>query len=495
MAVIKLDLDRIVGSVDRRILGGFTEHAGRCVYGGIFDERSPLSDAEGFRTDVIEAVRRLKPPVLRWPGGNFASGYHFADGIGPVSARPCRQDLAWQVEESNRFGTDEFMRYCELVGAEPYLCVNLGTGTMDEAQAWVEYCNGTGNTYWAGQRRANGHEEPYRVRLWGLGNEVYGYWQIGAMSAADYVTAARQFAKVMTWTDPTIELVSCGENGWSAWDRTVLEGLAPFIRYHSLHISTGSADYWTNVLSPHQAERALRIAGAMIERVRYDQHIDHPIHVAYDEWNAWFREEDGPEWLEERCTLADALAVATFLHTFVRHCRVVRVANLARLVNAIAPIVTGPDGLFLQSIYHPLRLFADHLGEWCLDGFGESGRHEFSEALEPTRKPYRIADQGPFPVLDAVATYTLGTGQLMLSVINRDPENDVTAEIQIANPLRRQTAVVEELNGDDTDEVNSFATPERVNVSAGTVEKFGPGARYAFPAHSLTVITMRCELE
>jgi alpha-N-arabinofuranosidase len=375
-------------------------------------------------------------------------------------------DLAWHAEESNRFGTDEFMRYCELIGAEPYLCVNMGTGTLDEAHAWVEYCNGTGNTHWANQRRANGHEEPYGVRLWGLGNEMYGSWQIGARSAADYVTAAREVAKVMTWTDPKIELVSCGESGWSDWDRTVLEGLAEFVRYHSLHIYTGSDDYWTNVLAPHQVERALRITGSLIEQVRYNQRIGHPIFVAYDEWNVWFREKEGRGGLEERYTLADALAVATFLHAFVRHSRLVRVANLAQLVNVISPIVTSPGGLFLQSIYHPLRLFADHLGETSLDVFVSCDRHELSQASEPDPWPHRIADNGPFPVLDAAATYSPGSRELMLSVINRDPDHDVTTEIQIANSLQPQTAAVEELNSDGTGASNSFEAPERVSVSA-----------------------------
>ena len=496
VAVIKLDLDRATSAVDRRILGGFTEHLGRCIYGGVFDEGSPLSDAEGFRTDVVEAVRRLKPPLMRWPGGNFVSGYHFADGIGPAASRPRRKDLAWHAEESNRFGTDEFMRFCQLIGAEPYLCVNMGTGTMDEAAAWVEYCNGTGDTYWANQRRANGHEEPYGVRLWGLGNEMYGAWQIGQLSAADYVKAARQFAKVMTWTDPSIELVSCGETGWTDWDRVVIEGLAEFIRYHSVHIYTGSEDYWTNVLQPHQVEHALRVTGALIEQVRYNQHITHPIHVAYDEWNVWFREREGREGLEERYSLADALAVATYLHAFVRHAGLVKIANLAQLVNVIAPIVTSPDGLFLQSIYHPLRLFADHLGATALDVFVDAETHQLTQSAEPDPWPYRVADAGPFPVLDAVATYTpAGSpdgGRLMLSVINRDPVNDVSAEIRIANSLRRLDATVEELNSDAVDATNSFAAPDRVSVSAGTIEKFGDGTSYTFPAHSLTVFTLPC---
>ncbi len=493
MAVIKLDLDRVLGPVDRRILGCFTEHLGRCIYGGIFDEGSPRSDDQGFRTDVIEAVKALKPPLLRWPGGNFVSGYHFTDGIGPKDQRPRRTELAWHTEESNRFGTDEFMRYCELVDAEPYLCVNMGTGTMDEAAAWVEYCNGTGDTYWANQRRANGHEAPYGVKLWGLGNEMYGPWQIGQLSAEDYVKAARQYAKVMSWTDPSIELVSCGETGWSDWDRVVLEGLAEFVRYHSVHIYTGSNDYWTNVLVPHQAERAIRITGALIEQVRYNQKIKHPISIAYDEWNVWFRERDGTTGLEERYTLADALAVTTFLHGFVRHSSLVPIANLAQLVNVIAPIVTSPDGLFLQTIYHPLRLFADHLGEQALDVFTSCDTHELAQPAETESWPHQVADLGPFPVLDAAATYSPDRREVMLSVINRDPEHDVSTELQLAQAVAPVTVTVEEVNGEAVGTTNSFDAPEAVTVSTGTIEKFTSGTTYTFPAHSLTVLTFRAE--
>src|ERR671912_3069106 len=197
MARIKVDPDRRVGTLDRRVFGGFIEHLGRCIYGGIFDESSPLSDDRGYRRDVLEAARNLRMPILRWPGGNFVSGYHWTDGIGPRDERPRKIELAWFSEESNRFGTGEFIEYCRVLGTEPFICVNMGSGTMDEAQAWVEYCNGTGNTLWANLRRANGHAEPYRVKYWGLGNELYGGWQIGALSAEDYVSKAREFSKVM----------------------------------------------------------------------------------------------------------------------------------------------------------------------------------------------------------------------------------------------------------------------------------------------------------
>jgi len=185
LARIKLDPDRRIGTLDRRVFGGFVEHLGRCIHGGVFDEGSSLSDERGYRRDVLAAAKDLRIPIPRWHGGNLVSGYHWTDGIGPREERPRKMDLAWSTEESNRFGTDEFIEYCRMLGAEPYICVNMGTGTMDEAQAWVEYCNGTGDTYWTDLRRKNGHEEPYNVKYCGLGNEMYGEWQIGALSAED----------------------------------------------------------------------------------------------------------------------------------------------------------------------------------------------------------------------------------------------------------------------------------------------------------------------
>jgi alpha-N-arabinofuranosidase len=260
-----------------------------------------------------------------------------------------------------------------------------------------------------------------------------------------------------------------------------------------VHIYTGSNDYWTNVLVPHQAERAIRITGALIEQVRYNQKIKHPISIAYDEWNVWFRERDGTTGLEERYTLADALAVTTFLHGFVRQSSLVPIANLAQLVNVIAPIVTSPDGLFLQTIYHPLRLFADHLGEQALDVFTSCDTHELAQPAETESWAHQVADLGPFPVLDAAATYSPDRGEVMLSVINRDPEHDVSTELQLAQDMAPVTVTVEEVNGDSVGTTNSFDAPEAVTVSTGAIEKFTSGTTYTFPAHSLTVLTFRAE--
>ncbi len=501
MAKIKIDRERQIGPVDRRIYSGFIEHLGRCIYGGIFDEHSPLSDEHGFRRDVMNALRGLKNPVLRWPGGNFVSGYHWRDGVGPVEERPRRMELAWRVEESNRFGTNEFLQYCELLGVEPYLCVNMGNGTMDEAQAWVEYCNGNGNTSWANLRRSHGHEAPYNVKYWGLGNEMYGDWQIGSLSVEDYVKKAREFAKVMKWTDPTIQLVSCGLDGLQDWDRIVIEELARLVDFHSIHLYTGSTDYYSNVFSAHQADRALRNCRALIDRVRYQQRIQHPISVVYDEWNIWFREEAPPNTsyqLEERYTLADALAVATYLNIFIRHCHTVKMANLAQMVNVIAPIFTNSEGLFLQTIYAPLQLYATSMQGIALDIAIESETYELQAEQETSRWQHRVADLGPFKFLDAAATYDASEQMLTLAVVNRDGERSHTSTISIMDTLLPNSVTLYEVNGTHPNVTNSFEHPDEVKIQERTLELgeqqvVGQHLQYTFPAHSLTMMRMRLE--
>ncbi len=500
MAKIKIDIERQIGPIDRRIYSGFIEHLGRCIYGGIFDEHSPLSDKHGFRRDVMDALRGLKNPVLRWPGGNFVSGYHWLDGVGPVEQRPRRMELAWHVEESNRFGTNEFLLYCEQLGVEPYICVNMGNGTMDEAQAWVEYCNGKGDTYWANLRRQHGHEEPYNVKYWGLGNEMYGTWQIGSLSVTDYVKKAREFAKVMKWTDPTIQLVSCGLDGLKEWDRIVIEELAHLVDFHSIHLYTGSDDYYSNVFSAHQADRALRNCRALIDQVRYQQKIQHPISIVYDEWNIWFREDAPPSTpyqLEERYNLADALAIATYLNIFIRHCRTLTMANLAQMVNVIAPIVTNEEGLFLQTIYAPLQLYATYMQGDALDIHVDSETYDLPiEQETSSRWTHRVADLGPFKFLDATATYDATEHMLTLAVVNRDLERSHTSTIQVMDVPLPNSIMLYEVNGIDPKVMNSFEHPSEVKIQERTLELAEQDVteqrlHYTFPAHSLTLMRMR----
>jgi alpha-L-arabinofuranosidase len=493
MARIGIDLARRIATVDRRIFGNFIEHLGRCIYGGIYEEGSPLSDARGFRKDVLEAVRPLRVPLLRWPGGNFVSGYHWVDGVGPKDQRPRRTELAWYAEESNRFGTLDFIAYCREIGAEPFICVNMGSGTMDEAQAWVEYCNGTGNTSWANLRRQHGHPEPLRVKYWGLGNEMYGSWQIGNLNAHDYVKKARGFATLMKRTDPSIVLIGCGQNGWSEWDEIVLGGLADLIDFHSIHLYTGSADHYTTVFSSHQAERAVRICAALIERVRAAQRIAHPIHIAFDEWNVWWRtrsHEDRVGGVEERYTLTDALAVATYLNGFIRHCDTVKIANLAQLVNAIAPVFTSPTGLFLQTIYHPLRLYAEHTREIGLDVHVSGETYALAPAQETGSegRVHHVAELGPFTLLDAAASCDAAGRQVTLAVVNRDAARAHQATIDLGGASAAGDLAIAEVNGPDVRAMNTFERPRAVEAAERTGSAKGSRFEYEFPAHSITVL-------
>lgn len=486
-ARVTINRDRTIGTVDRRIFGGFIEHLGRCIYGGIFDEGSPLADERGFRKDVMQAVDGLRMPVLRWPGGNFVSGYTWTDGIGPAEERPRRIELAWHDVESNRFGTDEFIAYCRAIGAEPYICVNMGTGTMDEARAWVEYCNGTSDTYWANRRRQNGHEEPYNVRYWGLGNEVYGSWQMGALSADDYVKKATEFAKLMSRTDPAIELISCGLDGISDWDQTVLSGLAKYIRYHSIHIYTGSDDFAENVYQPHLAEFDLQVVKTAIDRVRFAQKIDHEIMVAYDEWNVWFRERSETSGLEERYTLGDALAVAAYLNIFIRQCEVMGMANLAQLVNVIAPIFTSPEGMFLQTIFHPLQLMAEHTQELALDAWYQGPVQELPATVATTGADSRVARLGPFDVVDASATRSADGSTVAVSLVNRSGKDAVELAIDLGSARIDGTMQRYEITGADPTVTNDFGQ-QRVRVEQRDESVSGSEVNITLPPHSHTVL-------
>jgi alpha-L-arabinofuranosidase len=429
---IAIDPGRTVGELDRNVFGGFVEHLGRCIYGGLYEEGSPLSDQRGFRQDVLGLLRELRMGVLRWPGGNFVSNYHWKDGIGPKDDRPARPELAWggtEGKETNRFGTDEFLAYCAELGTEPYFCLNMGTGTLAEALDWVEYCNRETGTAWADRRAVNGHPEPYRVRYWGLGNEMYGDWQVGALSAEEYVREATRWARAIKMLDPGAKLVSCGMNGWNDWDRVVIEAMAPLVDYHSLHIYTGSDDYWTDVLQPHQAERAIACARALIARTAYVKKIPQPPRIAYDEWNVWFRTDDGT--LEERYNFADALAVGTYLNVFTRNCDWVKMANLAQMVNAIAPIVTTPEIAVTQPIYYPVLLHAQAALPWAVDVYTDGPTVDWPAGADPGRWPHRVSDLGPFPVVDAAATVDAGRGRVALTLVNRNPDQAETAEIVV----------------------------------------------------------------
>ena len=470
-AVVTVDPTVIDGDLDQRVFGGLVEHVGRSIYGGVTTAANGLFPPDLVRHDVLQALREMRVSVVRWPGGNFASGYDWRDGIGPVDQRPARSNLSWLEEEPNTFGTNEFLSWAADLGAEPYLVVNMGTGNIDLAQAWVEYCNGSGNTYWANLRRSHGREAPYGVRYWGLGNEVYGEWQIGQMDVHDYVKKAREFSKVMLWTDPEIELVSCGRDGMSDWDRVVIEELAEYVRWHSIHVYTGSTDHWTNVLSPHHVARAVRNVSSIIERVRYVKQIPHPIHVAVDEWNVAYRTMDEVGWrnhfraaLDERYTLSDTVAVSSFLTTFVRLHRELRMANLGQLINALGALVTNEDTVLRQGIYHAFALFSRNAQEFVTPVTVHSRRVNMPVGDEVGPRTFRIADLGPFDVLDAAATVNVRGDELTVWLVSRDPDSSTRVEVRTTGRQIRNPTRVELLRGPEPEAVNSFQHPDQIDV-------------------------------
>ncbi|MGQ9673985.1 MAG: alpha-N-arabinofuranosidase [Candidatus Aminicenantales bacterium] len=476
---IKIDLDRTIGEIDPRIYGNFIEHLGRCIYGGIYDPASPRADEDGFRKDVVEATQRLKVTILRWPGGNFASGYHWEDGIGPKETRPKRIDLAWGAIEPNLIGTDEYIRFCRKVGAEPYICINLGTGTWDEAKYWVEYCNRESGTHYADLRRKNGAEKPHQVTYWALGNEMDGSWQMGHRSAEDYGKFALEAAKLMKWVDPKIKLVACGSShfgsNWVDWNRIVLSYLVDYADYIALHTYLGNRrnNYYHFLAQTTDVDARIKVTEGLIREALLKSKRKEPIYIAFDEWNVWYR-AGVRERLEETYNLEDALVVALFLNTFVRNADIVKIANLAQLVNVIAPIRADEKGLWLQTIYHPLYLFANNCFGKSLDVFVES-------------ETYDAGDYKNIPYLDVSATYQAEKKELILNVVNRHKDKDLEAEVLGQERQFSGMAIIEEVNGPDIKAENSL-TEQRVKISTKETPISGSRFRYRFPAHSFTMI-------
>ncbi|RME57948.1 MAG: alpha-N-arabinofuranosidase, partial [Caldilineae bacterium] len=345
---VHVDLARIIAPVDRNIFGGFAEHLGRCIYGGIYEPGSPLAGPDGLRTDVLDALRRLHMPVIRYPGGNFVSGYRWRDGVGPKEERVPRQELAWKTVEPNTFGTDEFVHFCRRLGTEPYIAVNCGDGDMREARDWVEYCNGVNDTEPVRLRRRNGHEAPHNVKYWGIGNEVDGPWQIGHKTPEECARTYTEFAKVMKWTDPSIKLLASATSSWRPdWverAQLLIEQAGDKIDYMAIHWYVGNrADDFPSYMALSELfEERLSAYAGIIRAVCLAQRRPF-IPIAVDEWNVWYRTHQ-PEMLEEVYNLEDALVVAMHFNAFLRHADTVKMANIAQIVNVIAPIMTKPDG-------------------------------------------------------------------------------------------------------------------------------------------------------
>ncbi len=497
-ARIKIDLDRTIGEVDEKIYGNFVEHLGRCVYGGIYDPGNPLSDDRGFRKDVLEAVKGLNVSLTRYPGGNFVSNYHWIDGVGPKEERPPRMELAWGRLESNHFGTNEFMEYAKEIDTEPYFAVNLGTGTIEEAQRWVEYTNVKEGPYYAELRKKHGFPEPYGIKYWSLGNEMDGPWQMGHLNAEDYSKKAREAGKLMKLTDPTIKLVAAGSSNFYPgadpmhWNKVVLDELKDVVDYIALHMYVGNVedDYYAFVASPLVLEKRTHLVEGLINEAmsRTDRGDRDPIYIAWDEYNIWYRwrsEETmtGERALEEKYNLEDALVISGFLNAFIRNADVVKIANMAQLVNVIAPIFTSENDMFLQTIYYPLSLFAEHAYGTSLDVYVDSDKYdtgEFALGLGEQR-----ANLKSVPYLDVSVIHQ--GDELIINVLNRHKEKAITTEIIAQEGEFTGDFEIFEINGPDLKAENDFGKTAVETVKKDLKGK-GETVTYDFPAHSFTMI-------
>jgi len=486
MNQINIDPERTLGDIERNIFGGFAEQLGRCIYGGIYDPDSSLADEDGLRSDLRAALQRLNMPIVRYPGGNFVSGYRWMDGIGPRQERPGRHDLAWNAVESNQFGTNEFIRFCRKLNIEPYLCVNCGDGDMREAADWVEYCNGTGDTALAKLRREHGFKEPHKVKYWGIGNEVDGPWQIGYKTAQEYARAVTEFGKVMKRVDPDIKLAASATCRWRDFverGQLILEQAGDLIDYMALHWYVGNTanDFSAYMSLSELFERRLSAYEGLIRAVRLDRGIKHPIYIAVDEWNVWYRmrsrDIDMPEQniLEEIYNLEDALVVAMHFNAFIRHAYSVRMANIAQITNVIAPILTRPDGLVLQTIFYPFELYSHTCGQIALDVWWQG-------------ETFAGGEYTGIRMLDVSATLDEAQKQLVLYVVNRSRTEAMETTISLTTGRFTGSVRAFVVNGPDIKAENTFATPNAVGTSESTLTAKGQSLGYTFEPHSVTVL-------
>ena len=494
---IYLDSRRTISPLDPNVFGSFLEHLGRAIYEGIYDPGSSLSDANGFRKDVIDEVRQLGVPIIRYPGGNFVSGYNWLDGVGPKKDRPRTLDKAWNTIETNQFGTDEFMAWCKLVGAKPLMGLNLGTGTPEKAAALVEYCNVEKGTKWSDLRRSHGVEKPYKVEHWCLGNEMDGPWQIGHMTATEYGMKAQDAARQMHYVDPSLKLIACGSSHnrmptYLEWDREVLEQCYEHVDGLSLHRYFGNTQEDTGADSTKylamnlSMEQQIAESLAVCDLVRGHKRSPKKLWLSFDEWNVWYRarsgdavnghEQEAPHLLEEVYNLEDALLVGGILNTLMRNADRVKIACLAQLINVIAPITTNAKGSLRQTIFYPYSFALQYARGTVLNLLVDS----------PT---YEASQMGQVPYVDAAGTLNSADGKVSLFILNRDLNKAHTVEINWQDKAPSQVLNSISLTGSDLKAINSFDAPKRVvPQTADKPSTSGGRTKFEVPARSYTVI-------
>ncbi len=499
-----IDSAHVRSDLDRHILGSFLEHLGRAIYDGIYEPGSPLADANGFRKDVLAVVKDMGVPLIRYPGGNFVSGYNWLDGVGPSDKRPTVLDRAWNTLESNQFGTNEFMEWCALAGTEPLMGFNLGTGTPEMAAALVEYCNVEKGTKWSDMRRQDGYEQPWNVKYWCMGNEMDGPWQMGHMPAVEYGRKARDSAHQIRAISPDAKLIACGSSNsnmptYMVWDREVLEECYDLVDGISLHNYYGNTAALSGNSTPRylamnlDMERQIHEIADVCDYVQGVLKSPKRLWLSFDEWNVWYRARTGdavdgkrtvaPHLLEEPYNLEDALLVGGFLNTLLRQSDRVRVACLAQLVNVIAPLMTNETSVLRQTIYYPYAWALKYARGRVLD-------LEVSSDTYPIRAAGLQADfaiDADIPYLDVVATLDQAAGTASLLMLNRDLASERELVVNWRNPMPTRVIACETLTGSDLKAVNTFAKPTLVEPKPLDAPAAGASMTFKLPPRSYSV--------
>ncbi|MEZ4666392.1 MAG: alpha-L-arabinofuranosidase C-terminal domain-containing protein [Anaerolineae bacterium] len=489
-AQIYIDTNRVVSSISPLLFSGFVEHMGRAVYEGIYDPKSPQADKQGFRKDVLAALREINYRSIRYPGGNFLSGYRWEDGVGPRDKRPRRRDLAWRSIETNQFGTNEFMEFCKKVKTEPMLGVNMGTGTIQDAANLVEYCNAPVGTQYADMRAAHGYREPHAVKYWCVGNEMDGPWQIGHLEADDYGKKAREAAKMMRWHDPSIKLVLCGSSNaamqtYPEWDRVALEYCWEQVDYHSMHYYALNLENDTDsyLALASEFESFVDTLTGVLRYVKAKRRSNHDVYLSWDEWNVWYKDRSGngewgeaPHLSEEVYNLEDALVVAQWLNVFLRKSDVLKIACVAQIVNVISPITTTHDGLLKHPTYYPIMYFSQLASGAALDVAVKAPHHQTTKF-------------GDMPLLDVSASYDEANKTHALFIVNRSQTESVTVDLKWQDIAPKSIKAVHQMSGKDPKAVNSFKKPNTIvptSIKAPTVKD--GATTLVLPPLSFTVI-------
>jgi alpha-N-arabinofuranosidase len=467
-AVIKIDLDRRIGEVDPKIYGAFVEPIRSVVYGTIYDPTSPLADGHGFRKDFVELVKELKIPVVRWPGGNYVSGYNWEDGIGPKEQRPARLDLAWNQIENNQMGTDEYVKLCELIGAENFICINAGLGTLDQARHWVEYCNYPRGTYYSDLRRKYGHEKPFAVKYWALGNEIDGPWQTGQKSVEDYCKFALEAVKIMRMVDRNIKFIASGasnyrpDNNWIDWNDYVLQHMVGNIDYLSVHryareALSGDTSFSGMMCLGLDIDQKIDVVKALIKKAMAKSRSKRPVYISFDEWSGG------------RSTLTGALLVAQHLNSFIRHADIVKMANITMLSSLVG---NAPDGDFKNALFLAFSLYSSNSLGTSLDVYSDCEKH--------SNHVFR-----DIPYLDVTAVLNGAAKTLVVNVVNRHETNALTSDVILQSGEFSGVAAIKEVNGSTVTATNT-KSQQGVTITSKEITFQGNEVSYSFPAHSLT---------